>query len=127
MDLSSLQNLRDLRLAYSVKPKSNVSLTGEAHLQWLDDTNDFWYNVASVPRNFTTAAAGSGKGYRVNPTYSAALGSELDLLAGWTFTPSTTLEVGAAHYFRGDYIKQSLTAVGSKDASYVYVQLTVSL
>ena len=127
MDLSSLQNLRDLRLACSVKPRPNLSLAVEGHLQWLDDTSDFWYNVAGVPRNFTGAAAGSGKGYRINPSYGAALGAELDLLAGWTFTPSTTLELGLSHYFRGDYIKESLAAVGSKDASYCYVQLTLNL
>ena len=30
-------------------------------------------------------------------------------------------------YFRGGYIKQSLAEVGSKDASYAYVQLTLKL
>jgi len=127
MDLSSLQNLRDIRLAYSLKPKSNISLTAEAHMQWLDNTNDYWYNVAGVPRNFTGAAAGTGKGFRINPTYSATLGEEIDLLAGWTFTPSTTVEMAVSHYFRGDYIRQSLAAVGSKDASYVYLQVTFNL
>jgi hypothetical protein len=29
-----------------------------------------------------------------------------------------------SHYFRGDYIKQSLKAVGSKDANYAYLQTT---
>jgi hypothetical protein len=127
MDLSSLQNIRDLRLAYSVKPKTNISLAVEGHLQWLDNTNDYWYNVAGVPRNFTGAAVGSGKGYRINPSYGSALGSELDLLAGWTFIPSTTLELGLSRYFRGDYIKESLSAVGSKDAGYCYLQLTLNL
>jgi hypothetical protein len=32
-----------------------------------------------------------------------------------------------ARYYRGDYIKQSLAAVGSKNANYVYLQLTVNL
>lgn len=127
MDLSSLQNLHDLRFAYTVKPRSNVSLALEAHLQKLDRTTDYWYNVAGVPRNFTGAAAGSGGGFRINPSYSKDLGTEIDFVGGWTFLPSTQLEVGLSHYFRGDYIKQSLATVGSKDASYLYVQLTLSL
>jgi hypothetical protein len=55
------------------------------------------------------------------------VGEEIDVVGGWTFIPSTQLEVGACHYFRGAYIKQSLASVGSKDANYVYVQLTLSL
>ena len=51
----------------------------------------------------------------------------MDFLAGWTVLRSTQLEFGAAHYFRGTYIKESLKSVGSKDASYVYVQLTLNL
>jgi hypothetical protein len=127
MDLNSLQNLHDLRFAYTVKPRSNITLALESHFQQLDRSTDFWYNVAGVPRNFTGAAVGSGGGYRINPSYSKNLGTELDFVGGWTFLPSTQLEVGVSHYFRGNYIKQSLAAVGSKDASYVYVQLTLSL
>lgn len=127
MDLNSLQNLHDMRLAYTVKPKANISLAAEVHYQLLDRTTDFWYNVAGVPRNFTGAAVGSGGGYRANPSYSRTLGTEVDLVAAWTFTPSAQIEAAVSHYYRGDYIKQSLAAVGSKDASYYYLQLTLNL
>jgi hypothetical protein len=127
MDLNSLQNLHDVRLVLSAKPRANLSLAAEAHYQLLDRTTDFWYNVAGVPRNFTGAAAGSGRGYRINPSYRSQLGTEVDLVAGWTFRPFAQIETGVSHYFRGDYIKESLAAVGSKDASYVYVQLTLNL
>lgn len=132
MDLNSLQNLNDIRLAFTAKPLTNLSLAAEVHYQFLDETSDFWYNVAGVPRNFAPAlpatnAPGSGKGYRINPSYSDKLGTEVDLVAGWTFRPYAQIEVGASHYYRGDYIKQSLAAVGSKDASYYYVQLTLNL
>jgi hypothetical protein len=103
MDLSSLQNLHDLRVVYSIKPRTNISIALEAHLQALDRSTDFWYNVAGVPRNFAGAAAGSGGGYRINPTYSKSLGTEIDLVAGWTFKPYAQIEVGVSHYFRGDY------------------------
>ena len=72
-------------------------------------------------------AVASGKGYRINPSYSNKLGVEVDLVAAWTFRPYAQIETGVSHYFRGDYIKQSLAASGSKDASYVYVQLTLNL
>lgn len=127
MDLSSLQNLHDFRIAYTIKPIPAVTLSLEGHVQYLAQTTDFWYNVAGVPRNFTGAAAGSGAGYRVNPSYGHHLGNELDLLAGWTLTRYALLEVGVSHYFRGEYIKQSLRAVGSHDASAAYVQLTLNL
>jgi hypothetical protein len=127
MDLNSLQNLHDLRLAYAVKPLANISLAAEVHFQFLDRTTDFWYNVAGVPRNFAGAAAGSGGGYRINPTYSRRLGTEIDLVAAWTFKPYAQIEAAVSHYYRGDYIKQSLATVGSKDASYYYVQLTLNL
>jgi len=127
MDLSSLQNLHDLRLAYTFKPTSSISVAIEGHLQRLAQTTDFWYNVAGVPRNFTGAAVGSGGGYRINPSYSHDLGKELDVVAGWAVTPYAQVELGLSHYFRGDYIKQSLSAVGSKDASYGYLQLTLTL
>ena len=126
MDLNSLQNLQDIRLVYAVKPRPNISIALEGHLQWLDQTTDYWYNVAGVPRNFAGAAVGSGGGYRINPSYSNSLGTEIDFVAGWTFKPYAQIEVGVSHYFRGDYIKQSLATIGSKDASYVYTQLTLN-
>jgi hypothetical protein len=127
MDLSSLQNLHDFRAVLTAKPLANISLAAEVHYQLLDRTSDFWYNVAGVPRNFTGAPVGSGRGYRINPSYSSQLGTEVDFVAGWTFLPYAQLEVGVSHYFRGDYVKESLAVSGSKDASYVYLQLTLNL
>ncbi len=127
MDLSSLQNLQDIRLAFHVKPKANLSLAAEVHFQSLNRTSDFWYNVGAVPRNFTGAAVGSGGGYRINPSYSRQLGTEIDLIAAWTFKPYAQIEANVSRYIRGDYIKQSLANVGSKDANYYYIQLTLNL
>jgi hypothetical protein len=127
MDLSSLQNLHDIRLAYTFKPSVTSMIALEAHAHYLSHTTDFWYNVAGVPRNVPTAAVGSGGSYRINPAYSSHVGNELDVVAAWTFQPCAQIEVAACRYFRGDYIKQSLAAVGSKDATYCYVQLTLNL
>ncbi|MDX2187726.1 MAG: alginate export family protein [Opitutaceae bacterium] len=127
MDLSSLQNMNDYRVAFTFKPLPTLSVALEGHAQFLDRTTDFWYNVAGVPRNFTGAAVGSGGGYRINPSYDSTLGYEADVVVGWSFHHAAQLEVGASRYFRGDYIKESLRSVGSKDATYVYVQLTLNL
>jgi hypothetical protein len=125
MDLNSLQNLHDLRLTYSFKPLVNLSINLDYHLHRLARTSDSWYNVAGVAR--AGGAANAGTGYAISPTFSKSLGQEIDLLVGWHFLPSTQLEVGVSRYFRGDYIKQSLRIPGSKDANYVYVQITLSL
>ncbi|HVT73596.1 MAG TPA: alginate export family protein [Lacunisphaera sp.] len=126
-DLTGLQNARDLRLSVSSKPLPKVTLGLEVNYQWLENANDFWYNAAGAPRNFTGAAAGSGGGFRINPGYDRDLGHEIDLLASWAFMRGASLDAAVCHYYRGDYVKESLRAVGSKDATYAYVQLTVGL
>ena len=70
---------------------------------------------------------GSGRGYRINSAYDSELGQEIDLVIGWAFSPHSQIELGLSRYFRGSYIKQSLSAVGSSDASYFYLQLTSNL
>jgi len=127
MDLTGLQNMEDFRFSYSIKPLPTLSIALDAHLQYLANTNDFWYNAAGAPRNTPAAAVGSGKGYRINPSYSNEIGQELDLTAGWSATKFALLEVGVSHFFRGDYVKESLNAVGSRDANYVFVQATLNL
>ena len=127
MDLNSLQNMHDVRLAFTIKPTTTSTIALEGHSHRLSRTTDFWYNVAGAPRNVTTAAVGSGGSYRINPSYSRQIGNELDLVAAWSFRPYAQIEAAACRYFRGDYIKQSLAAVGSKDASYFYVQFTLNL
>ena len=104
-----------------------ITLTLETNFQWLDRSTDFWYNAGGAPRNFTGAAVGSGGGYRINPSYDTELGQEVDFIATWVIKPAAVLEAGFGHYFRGDYVKQSLNAVGSSDATYGYLQLTLNL
>jgi hypothetical protein len=127
MDLSSLQNIVDYRFNVTAKPTSTTSVALDVHQQYLETTNDYWYNVAGVPRNTAGAAVGSGKGFGINPSYSSDLGQEVDVIGGWTVHRGLLLEAGLGHFFRGDYVKQSLRVVGSKDANYCYVQATLNL
>ena len=127
MDLTSLQNMVDYRLNLTLKPTATTSLAVDLHQQYLETTDDFWYNVAGVPRNTAGAAAGSGKGFGLNPSYSSDLGQEADVIGGWTVTKGLLLEAGLGHFFRGQYVKESLRVVGSKDADYFYLQATLNL
>jgi hypothetical protein len=127
MDLSSLQNIVDYRLSYTMKPSATTSFALDVHKQYLETTDDFWYNVAGVPRNTAGATPGSGKGFNINPGYSSDLGEEVDAIAGWTITRGLLLEAGIGHFFRGEYVKESFSKIGSKDANYCYVQATFNL
>jgi hypothetical protein len=126
MDLSSLQNIADYRLSFTVKPSATTRLALDLHQQYLENTHDYWYNVAGVPRNTPGALTGSGRGFGINPGYSSNLGQEVDVIGGWTVTKGLLLEAGIGHFFRGDYVKESLRVVGSKDANYCYVQATMN-
>ena len=126
MDLSGLQNIEDYRLSFTIKPSATTRLALDVHQQYLENTHDFWYNVAGVPRNTPGATPGSGRGFGINPSYGPDLGQEVDLIGGWTVTKGLLLEAGLGHFFRGDYIKESLRAVGSKNADYGYVQATIN-
>jgi Alginate export len=125
MDLTSLQNIVDARLSASIKPLPALRLAVDFHDQSLQSTSDYWYNVAGVPRVTPGAAAGSGRGFGINPGYSHDLGREADLTATWTIAKGLRIDLGAGHFFRGDYVRQSFSAVGSHDAQYGYGQATV--
>mgnify|MGYP001571231193 CR=1 FL=1 len=122
-DLASWQNLHDVRAIYQLKPHARLSLALEGHLFWLADTHDRFYNVAGAARGGTVATPGTGFG--TNPNYSKFLGSEVDVIAGFIVNKFTNLEAGYGHFFRGDYLKQTWSAIGSKDADWFYLQTVI--
>jgi hypothetical protein len=79
--------------------------------------------VNGTPRGGT--ATTQGNNYGINPDYSSFVGTELDAIVGWAVTRFLVLEAGYGHFFTGDYIRQSLSAIGSKDADWGYVQMTL--
>lgn len=124
MDLSSLQNIHDLRTVFTFKPVDTVTVAIEHHLQFLEDTNDYWYNVAGVAR--AGGGLNAGTGYNRSGSNDPMLGNEFDLVVGWYPLIWMHIELGASYYFAGDYIKDSWENApgGSTDASYFYAQLT---
>lgn len=114
MDFFSLQNVHDPRLSLSAKPLKGLTLTADYHLFWLADTSDLFYGV--------TGAGRRTGGYGVTPTADRFVGSEIDLVASYAVKTLGTLQVGYGHFFRGDYVKDSLPLAQSKDANWFYLQ-----
>ena len=109
---------------------TNWGLGGNLRLRYeyedgfaIPDTHDNLYNFNGTPRGGVGTTPGNG--YGINPNYSSFVGTELDAIAGWAVTRFLVLEAGYGHFFTADYIHQSLSALGSKDANWVYLQATL--
>jgi len=120
MDFISLQNIHDVRGILTLKPSPRLTINLEGHGFWLADTSDNFYNVGGAPRGGVTQTPGTD--YGVNPGYDSFVGTELDVVASYAATRFLQLETGYGHFFHGKYIEQSLSAVGSQDANWFYLQ-----
>jgi hypothetical protein len=124
MDFISLQNIHDLRVNSSAKPLPRLTLNADYHTFLLADTHDNFYTVGGARRG--GIATTPGNGYGINPSYDSYVGSEVDFIASYAVNPQATLEAGYGHFFTGKYIEQSLSAVGSKDADWIYLSLNIN-
>jgi hypothetical protein len=126
MNFFSLQNIHDVRAILQCKPHPRLSFALEGHGFWLADTHDSFYSANGTPRGGLGTTPGTG--YGINSSYGNFAGTELDAIAGWAVTRFAQLEAGYGHFFTGDYIRQSLSSpgLGSKDANWFYLQLTVN-
>lgn len=122
-DFASLQNLHNVRLQSSAKPAARLTILVEGHLFWLADTHDNFYAVNGARRGGIATTPGTG--YGINPSHSSFVGGELDTIVTWALSPFASLEAGYAHFFRGDYVRDSLSAVGSRDAEFFYLQTLI--
>ncbi len=89
-------------------------MTADYHLFWLASTSDYFYGVSGAARR-------TG-GYGIATANDSFIGSELDIVASWIIKPCATVQAGYGHFFRGDYVKQSLSTSGSTDADWFYAQ-----
>lgn len=118
MDFFSWQNLHNVRFAASLKPAKGVTVTADYHLFWLADTHDFFYAASGLPRR-------TG-GYGIAPGNDNFVGSEINLVATCALGRVGALQAGYGHFFRGDYVRESLAATGARDADWFYVQAVLN-
>jgi hypothetical protein len=115
------------------KPTDKITLRLDYHNTWLVSTNDEWRIANQTPlgsslvspsgpappaSGYTTRYA---KALTVNP--SNYVGSEVDLIATCQLTKWCQLQVGGAHFFAGDYIRETAAGQETDDANFAYTQL----
>ncbi|MDB6134370.1 MAG: hypothetical protein JWM59_2613 [Verrucomicrobiales bacterium] len=122
MDLVGLRNLSSPRVSLTLKPMEKLSVSVDYLAFWLADTADSFYPESGAAR--------SRNGYGRHADYGSFVGSELDVVAKYAFTPWADLQVGYGHFFPGDYIKDSINSVpanaGTTGADWVYVQTLIN-
>lgn len=118
MDLFSWQNLQNVMVSTRISPLKDVTVQLDYNAFWLADTNDAWYraNGLVTVRPLNTAA-------RAADNYA---GSEIDLVATWNATKNLQFQGGYSHFFAGQYLKETSTALaGHDDADFGYLQASI--
>lgn len=122
MDYFSWQNLHDVRAIYQMKPHPQVTFSLEGHLYWVADTADNLYNVGGVARGAGPSAAGFGR----NPGYDNFIGSEIDVVVGYSINKFAMLEGGYGHFFPGSYVNSTWqNSGGSAAGDWFYLQTVI--
>ncbi|MGB8166224.1 MAG: alginate export family protein [Chthoniobacteraceae bacterium] len=114
MDEFAWRNIHNLRAQLTVKPAKTVELELTYNADWLANTHDYWYRGGSALRTTTS----TGQNVRTIGADSFA-GHELDFIARWKPTKWLNLDAGYAHFFAGNYLRDTGP---SDDADFGYVQ-----
>jgi hypothetical protein len=116
MDFFSWQNIHNARFSASIKPLAKLTVTADVHAFWLANTSDFFYQANGAPR--TTG------GYGIQPDAGDYVGAEVDVIGTYAITAYAAAQLGYGHFFVGDYVENSLDAVGGAvDANWAYLQV----
>lgn len=122
MDLFSQRNMHIPRLSASFKPLEGLAVVADCLWFVLADTRDFLYPESGSGRSIN--------GYGIHPSFDSFVGTEMDLVATYTFKTWLKLDAGYGHFFVGDYVRQSVRSVaanrGAVEADWCYVQTTIS-
>ncbi|MEA3211084.1 MAG: hypothetical protein QOE70_4141 [Chthoniobacter sp.] len=113
MDEFVWRNIHNLRAQITVRPVKRVELELTYNANWLADTSDYWYRGQSALRTRTP----TGQDVRTIDVSSFA-GQELDFVVRWKPTTWLNLDAGYAHFFAGDYLRDTGS---SDDADFGYV------
>lgn len=121
-DLVGLRNLSSPRVSLSAKPLKDLTVSLDYLVFWLADAADSFYPESGPGR--------SGNGYGRDGSLSSFVGSELDLQAKYRINAVLEAQMGYAHFFAGDYIRESVAKVpangGTTDADWFYVQISLN-
>jgi hypothetical protein len=120
IDFFRWQNMKEYAISVDATPiKNRLKATVEYHRYYLADTHDAWYNSSGTKLRMVS-----------NGNASDYVGQELSLVLNYKVTSYLNLEGGYAHFYSGDYVKN--TAVGSstagafKDSDLFYLQTVLS-
>jgi len=119
LDLFAWKNVHNPSVSLKLAPHETVSVQLDGHAFWLYTNEDAWYraNAVATVRPLDTAARNADK----------FVGTELDLTVGYTPLKGLKFLAGYSHFFAGDYLTATRTAVaGDDDADFAYVQATLS-
>lgn len=132
LDRFALSNMYQVTVGVTFKPLDNLTLKLDYHNTWLVSTKDEWRIANQTPLGSslsspsgTAPASGYAARYTkallVNP--SNYMGSEVDLIGTYSVTKWCKLQVGGAHFFAGDYIRETAPTQQTNDANFVYTQV----
>jgi hypothetical protein len=102
IDYQGWKNMRNLRLGVSASPRPNVTVSLDYHWFWLMHAQEAWFGSGG--------GANTGTGGKVlrDPTGAAGknVGTELDLLASYSYSKTLSLEAGYARFMPGSFVRQ---------------------
>ncbi len=111
MDFFRWQNMRELAGQLVLAVHEKLKLTGETNFFWLESNADSWFNSAGVALRTKTSGE---RGYYV--------GQEVSLRANYELNKHVKFEVGAAHFFTGEYVRDT---GADDDADWLYSQVVL--
>jgi len=113
MDFFRWQNMRETALSIALSPHKKWQVISAINFFWLDSKWDAWYNSSgTILRRDTKGQA------------RTFVGNEASLVVRYALTQNIKLESGYAHFFSGDYLKDTGT---SNDADWCYFQIQIKL
>ncbi|MBI5234743.1 MAG: alginate export family protein [Deltaproteobacteria bacterium] len=127
MDQQAWRNVRAWNLNASLSPMDKVSLLASYWKFKLDSRYDAWYGAAS----WNTNPAGIRAANTETTARGASddIGREIDLIANYKYNSSVTLELGAARFLPGKFVKNKIetsyiTDKDTKPQDWAYFSVT---
>jgi len=114
IDFFRWQNMKEVAFCLDFTPrKDRIKASLQYHRFYLDETEDVWYNSSGKPMAKRKGTSADVSNY---------VGDEVDVVMQYKLFSFLDLEGGYAHFFCGDYVKET----GSADnADWFYLQSVI--